>query len=158
MMWPIQDIFESQVGGWGMESKVFRHTISIFCLSEYLQSEDRREGGGQQTLRQCSASARSVPCLSHKGWPQRRQRHGAGAGAGRGRVTPPLVLPRSISGPSHISCVEMTAINYRRGWGGGARPGRRVLQSFKRTFATISQSQRRPLLGPSPGLALTILC
>ena len=49
------------------------------------------------------------------------------AGAGRGRVTPPLVLPRSISGPSHISCVEMTAINYRRGWGGGARPGRRVL-------------------------------
>ena len=49
------------------------------------------------------------------------------AGGGRGRVTPPLVLPRSISGPSHISCVEMTAINYRRGWGGGARPGRRVL-------------------------------
>ena len=50
-----------------------------------------------------------------------------GGGAVRGRVTPPLVLPRSISGPSHISCVEMTAINYRRGWGGGARPGRPVL-------------------------------
>ena len=49
------------------------------------------------------------------------------SGRGRGRVTPPLVLPRSISGPSHISCVEMTAINYRRGWGGGALPGRRVL-------------------------------
>ena len=139
MMWPIQDIFESQVGGWGMESKVFRHTISIFCLSEYLQSEDRREGGGQQTLRQCSASARSVPCLSHKGWPQRRQRHGRrGAGAGHTSAGAAAVNQWAFS---HFLCRnDCHQLQAGLGWWGSAGPPCAVeLQTNLRKDYTITE-------------------